>query len=429
MTAARRMPPRTTRFGAGVLLGGILVSALAAGATLLSVALGAQWPVAVGTAIVTAAAIPVLVTGLRQRRAPDRRARYRRALATSAVALLACLTWIWPHSATVTPPTVQGATVITSTDGTRLTLHVTRAPSATEPPLVVVHGGPAVADLSHDVAALARLAIHRDVYVYDQLGAGSSSRLDDPLGYTDRRALQDLERVIAATGARKVTLLGHSWGARLVTKYAVAHPDRLSAVVLSAPAAPAGPTAGPQSIGDPAGRLDGPQRLRLYSYLIRPRNLFTYGLSSVDLRVAHAAAGDREMDARFSAIYRRTTPGLFCDPNLADRLGVTGVGYYAHQALAADTSPLSDGTAPPRISAPVLIIKPACDYLPWSAVTGNARLAPQAQVVVLPDAGHQAYIEKPDAYGELVAAFLARQPLPFPVVDFAEPPPSYRGVR
>ncbi|TDO68647.1 pimeloyl-ACP methyl ester carboxylesterase [Kribbella sp. VKM Ac-2571] len=420
---------KTPRSVASVLLGGILVSVLAAGAALLAVALNGPWPVAVCVAGVTVLALPALVTVLRGRRARIRNARYRRPVMTSAVGLLVSLTWIWPHSATVTPPTVPGSTILTSADGTRLTLHVTRAPSATKPPLVVVHGGPGVSDLSHDVAALAGLATDRDVYVYDQLGSGSSSRLDDPLGYTDRRALDDLERVVAETRAPKVTLLGHSWGARIVTKYAVAHPDRLSAVILSAPGFPAGTSPGPQKIGDPGRRLDTAQRLRLYGYLMRPRNLFTYALSSIDLRVAHDTAGDREMDARFSDIYQRTTPGLFCDPHLADRLGVTGVGYYAHQALAADTSPLADGTVPARISAPTLIIKPACDYLPWSAVTENAGLAPRAQVVVLPDTGHQAYIEKPDAYAELVAAFLNHRPLPFPVVGAADPPTSYRGVR
>lgn len=48
-------------------------------------------------------------------------------------------------------------------------------------PVVVVQGGPGVSDLAGDVSYVAPLTADGfDVYVYDQLGSGGSSRLDDP---------------------------------------------------------------------------------------------------------------------------------------------------------------------------------------------------------------------------------------------------------
>ena len=49
--------------------------------------------------------------------------------------------------------------------------------------------------MAHDVPAFAALATDRDVYVYDRIGTGASSRLADPMGYTTARAVQDLEAV------------------------------------------------------------------------------------------------------------------------------------------------------------------------------------------------------------------------------------------
>jgi hypothetical protein len=42
--------------------------------------------------------------------------------------------------------------------------------------LIVIHGGPGVADMAYDAPAFAPLAADRGVYVYDGIGTGASSR-------------------------------------------------------------------------------------------------------------------------------------------------------------------------------------------------------------------------------------------------------------
>ncbi|MBX6751185.1 MAG: alpha/beta hydrolase [Micromonosporaceae bacterium] len=350
-------------------------------------------------------------------------------VALLAAAALISLTWAWPGSGRLAPATVPGVTFLTRPDGTRLAVHVTRAVSATQPPLVVVHGGPGVADMAHDAPVFAELATDRDVYVYDQIGTGASSRLADPAGYTTERAVQDLEAVRAFTGADRIALLGHSWGAMFVTKYINDHPDRVAAVVFSAPGAL--PDAGGHVVpGDPTLRLSAGERVRLYARLAWPRNLFAYALTAVSPQVAHAVASDAEMDRRFTAVYGDTTSALFCDPALTGRLGTTGVGYYANQIpqlhpdnVAIDRARLAS------VTAPVLVIKPACDYLPWRTAAEYLAVFPTARMVLLPDTGHQAYLERPDAYTQLVSDFLAGRALPLPVHNGQNIPPDYRGTR
>jgi len=92
-----------------------------------------------------------------------------------------------------------------------------------------------VVDMAHDATAFAPVATDRDVYIYDRISTGASSRLADPTGYTTARAVQDLEAVRVHTGAPRVVLHRHSWGARLAVAYAQEHPDHVAALVLSAP--------------------------------------------------------------------------------------------------------------------------------------------------------------------------------------------------
>ncbi|WP_380168914.1 alpha/beta fold hydrolase [Jannaschia sp. R86511] len=312
----------------------------------------------------------------------------------------------------MTPDEIDGRLWLAGVGGTQLAAHVTRASAGppTQPPLVYVHGGPGVADMAHDVPVLAGLATVRDVWVYDQIGAGASDRLADPSGYTMRRAVSDLEAVAdaatATSGHDDVVLLGHSWGAGVASVFAAEQPDRVAALVLSAPGqSPLG--AAPAVSGDPTAGLSTRDTLRLYAELAKPRNTFVYALTAAAPDVAHVAAGDHEMDRRFAAVYDLTTAAMFCDPGLQDRLGVQGAGYYANQMPQLhDRSPITVLNRQAIDELPVLVLRPECDYLTREMTTSNIQVFPQARFVVLPRAGHAAHHERPDSYRRVVASFL-----------------------
>jgi proline iminopeptidase len=418
-----------------VILAAAAVSVLAAGSMIGFAALTKSTTAAVVGAVLTAALASWVLGFLiwrRDREAPvsPLRRRLFGPVAVFVCAAVLSLSWLYPGSGGVRPDSVPGVEWLKLPDGSRLALHVTRAPAATQPPLIVVHGGPGVADMAHDAPAYASLATDRDVYVYDRIGTGVSTRLADPTGYTTARATQDLEAVRAHTAAPRVVLMGHSWGARFAVAYAQEHPDHVTALVLTAPGDL--PLEGADVLpGDLTTRLDTSELTRVYLRLLRPRNLFAYALTATDARVAHSVASDQEMDRRFSAIYRDSTPALFCDKRLVDLVGTAGVGYYAHyvpQLHADPTDVPLDLDRLAMIKVPVLVIKPACDYVPWSATAGYLRAFPHAQLVMIPDAGHVAYLEQPALYTSLVHAFLAGQKLPLPTLDGATIPAGYRGT-
>lgn len=305
-----------------------------------------------------------------------------------------------------------------------LAAHGTPRPS----PVVFLHGGPGIADMAGDAAYFGQLTLDRfDVFIYDQVGTGRSGRLADPLGYTIARNVADLEAIRQQIGADRLVLVGHSWGAQVAAGYLAAHPDRVERVVFSSPGflAPAlddGSDAGVRS------RLSTRQRLGLYRLLARPRVLLAWTLLQVNPRVAHAFVGDAEMDARNDRVYNAGRAGAHCRGAPAEP-ALHGLGFYAYQfPQSAAARPWAD----PRpqlahLAIPALVAKGSCDYLSWASGLAYLQALPNAQLVYLHRAGHNAYQDQPAAFLAVVRAFLTGRPLPIAPQSGMGVPADYEG--
>jgi proline iminopeptidase len=290
-------------------------------------------------------------------------------------------------------------------------------------PVVVLHGGPGVPDLAGFLHALAPLAAAgHDVWAYDQRGAGRSSRLADPRGYTTRLAVDDLEQVRSRIGARRLILVGHSYGAFLAAAYLAAHPDRVEKVIFSSPGDLDRAGVG----GAPQSRLDPGHRLRLYALLSPPRALLTYALVQVNPAAAHALAGDREVDARQDRVFAASRPALHC-PGRSGTL-LHGLGFYANQVPQSLRRPATPdlGRALRGTRVPALIIKGQCDYLNWQTATRYLDTFSDGRLSYLPGSGHDCYLDRPELYLAAVSAFLAGKTVPGTLRDPYRPPRDYQ---
>ena len=301
-----------------------------------------------------------------------------------------------------------------------------------EDPIIFLHGGPGVPMMAGDSGFFGRLAQEGyDVYVYDQVGAGLSSRLDDPTKYTIARHVADLEAIRQTIGAERVILIGHSWGGTVAATYLGDHPDRVAKIVFSSPGAVYWPDMGTAGMGM-VGRLTSDQRWQVISGLLPPRALIAYALVQVNPRAAHAFVSDRELDARYDVLLARSAPGMYCDvlePPVEEE--VHGLGFYANQVpqAAGAARPADPRPALRNLQTPALVLKGSCDYIPWRITVEYRDTLPNAQMVYLPGAGHQAYQEQPDLYLSAVRAFLRDAPLPVEPYTGQEPPADYTGVR
>lgn len=129
--------------------------------------------------------------------------------------------------------------------------------------MLALAGGPGegATPLAGSYASTIGDAIDRtDLVVFDQRGTGRSGPLPCPPGsdvdpltvcaptlgqdaplYATARSVDDIEAVRRALGIDKLTILGVSYGTKVAVEYALAHPDRVSKLILDSPITPGGP--------------------------------------------------------------------------------------------------------------------------------------------------------------------------------------------
>ena len=98
---------------------------------------------------------------------------------------------------------------------------------ATGPAVVLLHGGPGLPDYLEDVAAMIDDLV--PVYRYDQRGTGRSPWHGR---HTLDRHLHDLAQLLDQWGLSRALLIGHSYGATVASRFCLAHPQRVSGLLL-----------------------------------------------------------------------------------------------------------------------------------------------------------------------------------------------------
>lgn len=270
-------------------------------------------------------------------------------------------------------------------DGYRLRAFGTAgAPGA--PVLVVAHGGPGV---SHEsVGALARLASPAlRVVFWDQRGVGASEPVP-PEAQGLEPQVRDLEALRVDLGAERLLVAGQSWGGLVAMAYAVAHPERVRALLLL--------DAIPASSSELAGAFE--------RFHARRRALTLAGLVPTDLP---APDGDD-----CSAAQAALAPVYFRDPRhpLARSLGGATCRAGVLDATWAQTGDFDLRLQTRALEVPTLVL--AGDDDPFGAATqrdvADAFDPSVVTVVTLPRCGHNGFDECPAAWFGAVSAFLRR---------------------
>jgi proline iminopeptidase len=265
------------------------------------------------------------------------------------------------------------------------------------PPLLLLHGGPGLwSDFDGVIALVDDLAT---VATFDQRGCGRSTGSGP---YTLRGAIADIEAVREHLGYEHWTVGGHSWGAALALAYALAHPERTSALLYISGTGIAMDWR-TEYRAERARRLTLEQQGRLDA-LPALRDAATPGSeewATLDDE-ANVLAWSRDFADRSRAVELATgllRPGLH--PN-----------FEANRALMADWDAyLAAGGIEERLRAldvPALVIHGDGDPRPASAVDPVAAALPRGEFALIEGAGHFPWIEQPDAFRGVLRGFLAR---------------------
>jgi pimeloyl-ACP methyl ester carboxylesterase len=113
---------------------------------------------------------------------------------------------------------------------------MTRGEHVTNPPLIMLHGGPGFSETQIFRRTLGELEKSFTLVYWDQRGAGKSfDRWTPPSSMTLERFVADLDELVDATrhrtGHDRVGIFGHSWGSALGVLYAARFPHKVAAYV------------------------------------------------------------------------------------------------------------------------------------------------------------------------------------------------------
>jgi pimeloyl-ACP methyl ester carboxylesterase len=341
-----------------------------------------------------------------------------------AVAGLAAVTVFrpGPHPAAGRPP--AGVQFWSLPTGSRIAyVHAPAAGPRRPAPVLFLHGGPGTPGEGVPAAGTLLAADGFEVYAYDQLGAGRSTRLADVTGYTVARQVADLEAIRVELGAEHIILIGQSWGGSLAAQYLAAYPRHVARVAFTSPGpiwAGAYPDGGG---GDPWARMTAGQRRQRDALLASPRVITESILQGVNPNAAHALVGDDEADALMHAIAVLGKDSTRCPGATPAEVHDNHQGFYVNQRTVEDFADIPDPRPALRqVRVPALIMRGECDFVPWPETYEYRRTLPQSTLVYLPHTGHDIASGQPQAYTALLRAFLRDEPLPLPPYTSAQPP-------
>ncbi|KAA9379952.1 alpha/beta fold hydrolase [Microbispora cellulosiformans] len=290
-------------------------------------------------------------------------------------------------------------------------------------PVVFLHGGPGTANDGISPAGRALAADGFDVYAYDQLGSGRSTRLSDIRGYTVARQVADLDAIRRRLGADKIILIGQSWGGELAGHYLAAHPEHVAKAVLSSPGVLWYGAFRERASGELWDRLSPRQRERAESLASSPRMSAAQLLAEVNPSAAHALLGDDEADELFRRILEASVSAAQCPGRPPASLPANRPGFYVNQMTIADARTLPDPRPRLRtVTIPTLVMRGECDYKDWQVTYDYRRTLPDSTLVYVPHAGHAIAMDQPAVYLAVVRAYLLGHRLPLPPYTAATPP-------
>ncbi|MFF0575835.1 alpha/beta fold hydrolase [Streptosporangium saharense] len=344
-------------------------------------------------------------------------------LVAVAVAGTATVTVFRPLPVIARGPVPSGVGFWDLPTGSRIAYVALRAARPRPTPVIFLHGGPGTPDEGLPEVGTELAALGFDVYSYDQLGAGRSTRLADVSGYTVARHVADLDAIRRTVGAEQVILVGESWGGSLAAQYMAAHPGNVAKAVFVSPG-PIWEGAYPDGdYGSPWDRLPPRERARYDALNEDPRVLALFTLMGINPRAAHALVPDAEADSHLHRLALTGKDATGCVAGPPVRPHDNPQGFYVNQLTNADFAAVPDPRpALRRVRVPSLVMRGECDYVAWPVTHDYRRTLPEAKLVYLRGAGHAVERGQPRMYRSLLLDFLLDRPLALPDHSSARPP-------
>lgn len=284
------------------------------------------------------------------------------------------------------------------------TMYWEEAGNANGVPVVFLHGGPGAGAVPNHRRFFD--PTHYRIVVYDQRGAGRSTPLGELRNNTTPLLIQDLEKLREHRGIERWFVFGGSWGSTLAIAYAEAHPQRCLGLVLRG--------------------IFLCRKREIDWFLYGIRNFFPEAWRAFAEFIPEAERGDllaayyrRLTDpdpavhmpaARAWSVYEGSCSTLLPSPETVDYFAADTVAlglarmeahYFVHHIFLPENALLDNLDRIRHL--PAVIVQGRYDVVcPIVTADELARAWPEAEYIVVPDAGHSAW--EPGIRAELVKA-------------------------
>lgn len=278
-----------------------------------------------------------------------------------------------------------------SWDGTELAYRV----DGSGPPLVCIPGGPGQA--VEYLGNLGGLSRQRTLILLDNRGTGASQAPQDRTTYRVDRLVRDVEALRDHLGLDQMDLFGHSASGGTCLLYAAEHPHRIGHLVLVGPSLRVVGLPSDLAVDEVlAGRAHetwyASAVAALYAEPASPQELEHYRWLSAPLLYGRWDAAAQAQAA--------AEPAQFAQPATD--------GFYA----GFDPDPALPGRLA-ALTAPVLLVGGEYDIWPTGTALGRlAGLLVQADLALMPRAGHFPWVDDPASFVATVNEFLGHHPGP-----------------
>ncbi|HYM26308.1 MAG TPA: alpha/beta hydrolase, partial [Vicinamibacterales bacterium] len=245
-----------------------------------------------------------------------------------------------------------------------------------------------------------RLADGYRLIYYDQRGRGRSADGVRPEDVSMRSEVADLDAVRAHFQLPKTAVLGHSWGGVLALEYAIAHPDRVSHLILL--------NSGPASADDYA---------KFRAHYLEVQGAAMDRQRAIAGGDAYKAADPDAIEARYRIHFAPAFQRVENLDALLPRMRPTfesGVllARAVEDRLTAETWALKGYDLRPklaRLKIPTLVVWSDHDFIPFDTTKDIADAIPGARLVTLKACGHFSFLECPAEVRAAVDEFFQRR--------------------
>lgn len=255
-------------------------------------------------------------------------------------------------------------------------------------PMVLAHGGPGMWDYLQSVARMVDdlVTVHR----YDQRGCGRSAT-GPPYRIGD--FLRDLDGLRRHWGHKRWIVGGHSWGSQLALLYAARNPARVAGLVLL------------DTVGLAAPDWSAKRRERLGDQAMQRMRELQDRLDAgsdpeADRELTHlsmrAEFARPEMAAHF--VHELAASGLESDPRVSRALLRQRSRWLRRPDVRA---------ALRALDVPALVVHGEADLRPPDHAEELAGLLRRGRLVLVPDAGHFSFLERPEVVRPALREWLA----------------------